>query len=447
MALLPSEPSRAAELADRLLACGLDEHRAIREALRPHRSVAAPRLRVALDAETSDPGRRVRAAAALIALDDPDSPGSFAAAELAWERLRAAEVPDSRVELLDWLVRSRIRPETLLARLATEPDPSVRRSVIQVLAELDDGGHPPAAISASWTARLAAIYREDPDPGVHSSLSYLFLRWGLATERAGLDAGFAGKPPGRRGWFVNAIGQTLAIVGPVESTNRRLAMATTETTLGQFLRFDPGHRARAEPAHGSIPDDPDLPAGAVSFDEAARFCNWLSREDGLPTQDWCYLPGETPGTMLLAPDYLFRRGYRLPTLREWELAARAGTTADRYFGRLLRYAGSYSWYNRNTDNHAEPVGHKRPNDLGLFDALGNLLEWCQNPDPPHDLQCDCPAARGAECRKVRFVSVRGGSFSQPEGGLTVAGYSPSLDRLFPGEAFRYIGFRVVRMVP
>ena len=93
------------------------------------------------------------------------------------------------------------------------------------------------------------------------------------------------------------------------------------------------------------------------------------------------------------------------------------------------------------------MGRKRPNDFGLFDTLGNLLEWCYNPDPPHDDLGQCPAVNGADCRKSRFVSVRGGSYSQAEGGLTVAAYSPTLDRLQPDETLRYIGFRVVRSVP
>ena len=230
----------------------------------------------------------------------------------------------------------------------------------------------------------------------------------MATERAGLDAGLAGRPPGRRRWFVNAIGQTLAVVGPVESTtgstNRRLAIATTETTLGHFRRFDPGHRARAERAHGSTPDDPEMPVGAVSFDEAARFCNWLSREEGSRPEDWCYIPGETPGAMVLAPDY------PSPARLSTPHAARVGDTppgrarpTDRYFGRSLRHAGAYAWYNRNTDNHAEPVGRKRPNDFGLFDALGNLLEWCYNPDPPHDRPVRLPGRPG---RRVPQGPVR-----------------------------------------
>ena len=142
----------------------------------------------------------------------------------------------------------------------------------------------------------------------------------------------------------------------------------------------------------------------------------------------------------------FRRLWHL-ALQEWEWAARAGTTTDRYFGQSLGHAADYAWFHRNSDNHAEPVGRKRPNDYGLFDALGNLLEWCTNPDPPHDETCDCRAARGAHCRKVRLVSMRGGSFYQPEGGLTVTAYSPTLDRLSPEEAWHFIGFRIARSEP
>ena len=337
IALLPSDPDRAAELTDRLLACGPEEHRTIREALRPRRAEIALRLRAALDEPGSDPTRRARAAAALIAFDEPDSPQPFAEAGPAWEQLRAAEVPDLRVELMDWLVRSRIEADTIAGRLHREPAASARRALIQVLAELDDGGRPPAGIAPALIVELAAMNRDDPDPGVHSSVRYLFVRWGLTRERAGLDIAQAGRPPGDRRWFVNTIGQTFAVVGPVEPSPvpppRRLAIATTETTVEQFRRFDPGHRSRAERMHGPTPPCPEMPVAAVSYDEAARFCNRLSQEEGFPQEDWCYLPGETPGAMVLAPDFPRRRGYRLLTLREWAYAARAGTTTDRYFGR------------------------------------------------------------------------------------------------------------------
>jgi hypothetical protein len=454
MALLPTEPSRALELADRLLACGPEEHRVIREALRDRWVEIAPRLRAVHDDPGSDPGRRTRAAAALIALGPGTAAATAEAAERAWSLLRLAPVPDPRVELLDWLVRSKVEPATLAGRLEHEPDPSVRRSILLALAEVGDG-RPPAGSSPGLPARMVALYRDDPDPGIHSSLVYLLRRWGLRSEQERIDTGRAGRPRGHRRWLVTAMGQTLAVIDPADATpgaftggpRRRFAIATTETTIGQYRRYDPDHRRRAEGHHVSPPTDPDLPADAVSYDDAARFCNWLSQQNGLPPEQWCYVPGPAAGSMVLAPDAHCRRGYRLPTIQEWKWAARAGTTTDRYFGQSLGHAADYAWFNRNSDNHAEPAGRKRPNDYGLFDALGNLLEWCTNPDPPHDENCDCRAARGADCRKVRFVSMRGGSFYQPEGGLTVTAYSPTLDRRSPEEAWRYIGFRIARSEP
>jgi formylglycine-generating enzyme required for sulfatase activity len=33
----------------------------------------------------------------------------------------------------------------------------------------------------------------------------------------------------------------------------------------------------------------------------------------------------------------------------------------------------------SADKGASPVGSLEPNDLGLFDMLGNVMEWCQEP--------------------------------------------------------------------
>ncbi len=451
LALLPSEPSRSVELVDRLLECAPDEHRAIVEGLRPHRAAAAARLRAAMEAEGSTSERRTRAAAALINLDGAGSHEAIAEAVPAWAILGAVDDPDRRVELMDWLVGSRIDPRILVDRINIESNPAVRRALIQVLAERDDAGRPPAEIEPGRIDRLEVLYRDDPDPGVHGSLAYLLRRWGRGSDRKRIDADLAGRPPGGRGWLVDAFGQTLAIIGPVApepgAKTRRLAVATTEVTLAAYLQFEPDFLARVEPYHGELPRDEGSPACAVSFVRAARFCNWLSERAGLPKTEWCYQAGPSPGSMVLVPDYARRRGYRLPTLAEWEFAARAGTTTDRYFGRSARSAGSYAWYNRNTENHAEPVGRLRPNDFGLFDVLGNLVEWCDNRNPPHSEKCDCPAGSGSECREYRLASIRGGSFNQPEGCLTVTRIDPSLDFQVPSLTWRCSGFRVVQAAP
>ncbi len=110
------------------------------------------------------------------------------------------------------------------------------------------------------------------------------------------------------------------------------------------------------PRHLNEPpfDHPDQPVVAVSWLEAAAYCDWLSRVSG--------------------------RRYRLPTEAEWERAARGGVE-----GRL------YPWGDEPPDARPEyvrrwggrvdaplPVGQEAPNPFGLFDVSENVHEWCSD---------------------------------------------------------------------
>jgi formylglycine-generating enzyme required for sulfatase activity len=72
--------------------------------------------------------------------------------------------------------------------------------------------------------------------------------------------------------------------------------------------------------------------------------------------------------------------YRLPTEAEWECACRAGRTARYYweYDRDLARIDRYCWRHPSAGQVLHPVGEKRPNEWGLYDMSGNILEWCQD---------------------------------------------------------------------
>ena len=66
--------------------------------------------------------------------------------------------------------------------------------------------------------------------------------------------------------------------------------------------------------------------------------------------------------------------YRLPSEAEWEYAARAGTSGDRY-GADMEAIG---WHSGNSGGSPRRVGRKAPNAWGLHDMLGNVWEWVED---------------------------------------------------------------------
>lgn len=131
--------------------------------------------------------------------------------------------------------------------------------------------------------------------------------------------------------------------------------------------------------------------------------------------------------------------YRLPTEAEWEYAARAGTTGDRYSENLDLIA----WYADNSGGRTHPVGQKAPNRFGLHDMLGNVWEWVRDwyGAYPGGILTDY---RGPSSGTERLI--RGGAWRYDSRRCRSSGRSDGQPGVLPGYRGSTVGFRLLRAV-
>jgi len=312
--------------------------------------------------------RRANAACALALLG---------ASSRVWALLSSSPDPQVRSMFIDLLGPAGVEPKLVFERLTEPGTPvSIGIALIQSLGGIPSDAWP-GELRAIVVNRLIDRYRNDPDRGIHSSAKWLLLRWGYAAELTRIDTDLARVELARPHfqWRISRTGLTLITVDH-PALDRAVEISDTEITVDTYKRFKPNAKYAPE-----FSPDPLCPINAVSYYEAAAFCNWLNGEEGIPPEDACYrITGidKASSRPVSRPvdEHRDHKGFRLPTNQEFDVLCAAGTTTKRYHGDCDSLLDRYAWTWINSGGRTHPVASLLPNDFGFFDTLGNIQEWC-----------------------------------------------------------------------
>jgi formylglycine-generating enzyme required for sulfatase activity len=164
------------------------------------------------------------------------------------------------------------------------------------------------------------------------------------------------------------------------------------------------------------------PVSDVNWYDAVKWCNARSEKEGktpVYTVDGAvYKIGQVTPTEVASAN-----GYRLPSEKEWEFAARGGTQTQGYTYSGSNDLNAVGLYDENSGGAVHQVGKKLANELGIYDMSGNLWEWSGSWYPGYE---------------GSFRVIRGGNWHYP------AEYCSVAKRNLNDPEFRinYLGFRV-----
>jgi formylglycine-generating enzyme required for sulfatase activity len=409
--------------------------------------------------------RQANAAVALLKMGKPAS---------VWPLLKHSPDPRTRSYLIHRLSPLGADAEAIVKQLDCESDLTIRRALLLCLGEFGEKELTSGARQA-LLPKVQELYLSASDPGLHSAAEWLLRTWKYETWLKQMNEEWA-KDRERREqqlegigkslrkdkekaplqWYVNTQGQTFVVIpGPREfvmgspesevdhrpdevSHRRRIgrsfAIASKSVTLSQYRSLTRDKYEIIE----KFTQDPDFPVVGIDWYMAAKYCNLLSKEEGIDEEQWCYETDAKGAITNLKANYLSLTGYRLPTEGEMEYATRARAVTSRYYGETEELLGNYEWSSKNSNVMVQRVGMKKPNDFGLFDMQGNCCTWCQE---PYDLYRGVEGDQVVDDKEVKDLAVIGTGIRVVRGGSFVShgSIARSAMRSYAVPTFRTVG--------
>jgi formylglycine-generating enzyme required for sulfatase activity len=276
-------------------------------------------------------------------------------------------------------------------------------------------------------------YANDPSSGVHGAANWLLRQWGENAYVKQIDE-TPMAPSADREWFTLAVkvkpeapssplsrlfesksatpttfyytfvvfpageytigspenepGRSIDETRVQVTLSRPFALLNREVTFAELIAFQ---RDKYENLMKVNPQylRPDWAGAAVDWYDAVQFSRWLGTQLDPPLSeaDQAYADPNSPTSGEREsvseaswaprnwPVDVSRRGFRLPSEAEFEIACRSGVLTSYGFGSDVGLLDRYGWYQANSGKRMHEPMELRPGHRGLFDMHGNALEW------------------------------------------------------------------------